>query len=437
MNSLPQTGTENPPGQLCLKVFGVGTAGINIVAELATRVLPDASCIAVGTRADCEAVSSAVAKICLDAPSLRSPAAGVGSETACRASGEQVANLKAACGGAQVVFIAAGMGGSTSADVAPVLARVAVESGALVLAFVTLPFECEGKRRHQLAQQALAGLNTEANAVICLPNQKLSRLASETTSVVDTFKMMNALLADGMGGIWRLLKRKGLIEIHPSDLCTLLRDHPGESCLATAEAAGPARAREVVEKLLAHPMLDGGEALTDSNALLVSLIGGPDLTMAEVNRVMESIGGKCLRGQVMMGAAIDEHLHGRLAITLIATRHDESSAPETEVGAVPHSGAARTAESIETQLLNRTTAPRPRSRFLPPPPSLTPEKMEQIMAKQMAGSARSRRSASKMRQGQLPLEIVSKGRFDKSEPTIHKGEDLDLPTYIRRGMALN
>ena len=90
-------------------------------------------------------------------------------------------------------------------------------------------------------------------------------------------------------------------------------------------------------------------------------------------------------------------------------------------------------EDLDTQLLKREDAVRPQSRFVPPAPALTPDKMEQLAAKQ----TRARKGSSKMRQAQLPLEIISKGRFDKSEPTIHKGEDLDVPTYIRRGVSLN
>jgi len=152
---------------------------------------------------------------------------------------------------------------------------------------------------------------------------------------------------------------------------------------------------------------------------------------------MENINSKCQRAQVMMGAAIDESLRERLAITVVATRYNEpSAAPAASDEAAPGK-AARTVESIETQLLNCAATVRRQSRFVPPPPSLPTEQMERLLAKQTAGQARSRKSAPRMHQGQLPLEIVSRGRFDKSEPTIHKGEDLDVPTYIRRGVALN
>jgi len=98
---------------------------------------------------------------------------------------------------------------------------------------------------------------------------------------------------------------------------------------------------------------------------------------------------------------------------------------------------AAAAGDLETQLLKPEDPPRHGSRFVPPPPTLAPDKMQQLLARQVAGAPRSRKAQTKMRQATLPLEIISKGRFDKSEPTIHKGEDLDLPTYIRRGVALN
>ena len=99
--------------------------------------------------------------------------------------------------------------------------------------------------------------------------------------------------------------------------------------------------------------------------------------------------------------------------------------------------AAGGGEDLAAQLLPRSTTARPGSRFVPPAPTLPPEQVQQLLARQGRGGSRPRKSPPKMRQGQLPLEIVSKGRFDKSEPTIHKGEDLDVPTYIRRGVALN
>jgi cell division protein FtsZ len=299
----------------------------------------------------------------------------------------------------------------------------------LVLAFVTTPFECEGTRRTQFAEQGLDELKEVVDGVICLPNQRAFKLIDEHTGILETFKLTNGLMSDAVRGIWSLFTHKGLIEIHFQSVCELLRDRHAESSFATAEAIGPTRSRVVLDKLLAHPLLDSGEVLRESEAVLVSLMGGPDLTMAEVNRVMEGIKSECKMAQIIMGAAIDENFRERLSITLIATRE----LLEPRRGHASHQGEP---DDLNAQLLDRSATARPSSRLIPPPPVLGPEQMQQILSRQTK-AGRVRKVSSKMRQGQLPLEIVSKGRFDRSEPTIYKGEDLDVPTYIRRGISLN
>ena len=175
-----------------------------------------------------------------------------------------------------------------------------------------------------------------------------------------------------------------------------------------------------MEKLLAHPLLDEGRALADADAVLVSLMGGKDLTMADVNRVMEQIGRCCERAQIIMGAAVDVEMKGRLSVTLIAGRSN-----------VPKAG---TPADLPDSAASSETAPRSGNRQTSPATSLSMEQREHLTARH---SGRARRGGNKLLQTQLPLAIISKGRFDKSEPTIHKGEDLDIPTYVRRGVSLN
>jgi cell division protein FtsZ len=414
---------------IAVKIFGVGEAGVNIMELLLRGGAVEPAYVAINTDAASLARSSAVTKLHLETPLLRGMGTGGDPDRGRAVAEEQSAKLKPLCEGADVVFILAGLGGGAGTGVAPVLARVAKEAGALVIAFVTTPFDCEGARRQRLAQQGLEELKAEADGVICLPNQKVFKLIDENTSVCDTFKIANEFLADGVLGVRRLMTHRGLIEIHFNDLAAIVRDRHTESAFAVAEAAGPTRSREAVDKLLAHPMLEGGKILEQSEAVLVSLMGGPDLTMIEVSRVMEEINRRCEHGQVIMGAVIDESFRDRLAVTLIAAR---KGAPAEEAPA-----RSRGETSLDTQLLSRTDTPRPGSRFVPPAPTLPDEQVEQILNRQGRRGSRVLKSATKMRQSQLPLEIVSKGRFDKSEPTIHKGEDLDVPTYIRRGVSLN
>src|SRR5580692_10438427 len=198
------------PRTRAIKIFGVGGAGVVLGDALNQSEFAGASFAAVDTDAQSLAVSSATVKIHLETKLLRGLGTGGDPERGQSLAEEQFPTLKAACEGADVVFIVAGLGGGAGSGISPVLARAAKESGALVLAFVTLPFLCERNRRQQQASHALEQLRTFADGVICLPNQKAFKLIDENTSVLDTFQITGGLLVEGIRGIWQLLTRPGL-----------------------------------------------------------------------------------------------------------------------------------------------------------------------------------------------------------------------------------
>lgn len=429
-----------PARNVTVKIFGVGTAGVHIIGQMPRSEYAGAAFVAVNTEAAGPAASAAAAvpeTLYLETKVLRGLGTGGDPERGRAAADEHLQKLKDACRGVDVVFLVTGLGGGAGTGISPVLARAAREAGALVLAFVLLPFDCEGNRRQRQALEGLEQLKAAADGVICLPCQKVFKLVGENTSVVDMFTAISQWLLEGVRGVWRLLAHTGLIQIHFADLVRLLRDRHAESCFASVEAAGDNRSAVVVEKLLVHPMLDGGAALDEADAALVSLVGGPDLTMAHINQVMEQITRRCGRAQIIMGAAVDEAYRGRLSVTIIATRRSAPVAPKSEPVAADTPASAPAAPDFDTELLHGSETKRPPARLVPPSPSLTVEQREEILAKHAAKAAGARRKAPRMRQEQLPLEIVTKGRFDRTEPTVHKGEDLDLPTYVRRGVALN
>ena len=240
------------PRTRTIKIFGVGGAGVVLGDALNQSEFAGASFAAIDTDAQSLAVSSATVKIHLETKLLRGLGTGGDPERGHALAEEQFSTLKAACEGAEVVFIVAGLGGGAGSGVSPVLARAAKESGALVLAFVTLPFLCERERRQQQASHSLEQLRTFADGVICLPNQKAFKLIDENTSVLDTFRITGGLLVEGIRGIWQLLTRPGLIQIHFDDLCSLVRDRHSESVFAFVETAGPARSREIIERSEEH-----------------------------------------------------------------------------------------------------------------------------------------------------------------------------------------
>ena len=408
------------PRARSIKVIGVGGAGVILADAMNSGEFAGASFAVIDTDAQSLAASSAAVKIHLETKLLRGLGTGGDPERGRALAEEHFPVLQSACDGADVVFIVAGMGGGAGSGISPVLARAAREAGAIVFAFVTLPFAAEFGRREEQARQGLEQLKGIADGVICLPNQKAVKLNAEDTPILETFRISGGLLIEGVRGVWQLLTRPGLIQIHFEDLCALMRDRHSESAFAFVEAGGPSRSRDVMEKLLAHPLLDEGRALAEADAILVSVTGGKDLTMAEVGRVMEQIRRRCDRAQIIMGAAIDPEMKNSVSITLIAARN---AVPKVEQLAPDN------ADGAETPELSRR-----RRRDVPAAAALTLDQREHLVARH---SGRGRREKSKMLQTQLPLAIVSKGRFDKSEPTIHKGEDLDIPTYIRKGVQLN
>lgn len=430
--TLPIEKTDEPALKktISVKVWGIGGAGCNAVSALDASVLDGVQILALNTDWQALVASAAAEKLVLGANRTRGLGAGGDPELGRAAAEDDAQKLAQASAGADIVFILAGLGGGTGTGAAPVLARVARESGALVLAIVTMPFEFEGARRQQQAQAGLHALKAAADAVICLPNQKLFKLLDEKTSVMDGFKIGNNLMVDGLYGIWRLLTRTGLINVDFADLCAVTRGRHAAGSFATAEASGERRAEQVVEKILAHPLLDGGQVLVDSDAVLVSLVGGPDLTLVEINKMMEPLKRQCENAHIIFGAAIDEQLTGKISVTLIA-----SCRPPAEAKPVaPQPLREKAGEQTPAlHFLDKTSEARPPARVTPPPPELSPEQKQQLLNTQ---NAKDKKKLSRM-QKELPLEIVFKGRFDKSEPTIRHGQDLDLPTYIRRGVPLN
>jgi len=429
-----------PPPSIKCRIIGVGNAGCNALEQMGRTGIAGVDFLAVSTHARALAQCGVSDKLVLG-NALRFGLGTGGDPAEGRAAAEADQDrLLAACEGMDVVFVAAGLGGGTGGGAGPIVARLAKDTGALVLAVVTLPFDWEGARRQQQALESLRDIKAAADSVICVPNQKVSGLINENTSVLETFQLINEVLAQGVRGIWRLLSQPGLIRIDFADLCAVTRGRHAESALATAEAQGEHRGRVLLERLFAHPLLDGGTVLAEAETVLVSLVGGPDLTLAEVRRVMEQINRQCHDAQLVVGAAVDQGMVERLAITVIAGRQPPELVPSVSVTAASDTAATGDALTVtannpqfETGFFRKPETPRLPTRFVPPPPELTPEKREEVLNRR----GRSAKVKARLQQGTLPLEIVSKGRFDKSEPTIYHGEDLDVPTYVRRGMALN
>lgn len=421
------------------RVLGIGGAGIHMADQLWQRGLSEAGFAVLNTDAEALQRSQIPQRIQLGARKTRGLGAGGDPDLGREAAEEAIDGLTELCSGARLVFLMCGLGGGTGTGAAPVVARAARNAGALVLAVATLPFDCEGARRARQAQQGLSELREAADVVLCLPNQRILQILDEHTSLVETFRFTDELLAQAVHGLWRLVNQPGLIPVDFADLRRVAQGRHANSSFAYAEAAGESRAREVVERLLQSPLLEKGALLHDAESVLVSVVAGPDLTLAEVHRIAEAVRRECERAEFVLGAAVDPTLGDRLGVTVIGTQRSPAGEAVTDAATAPNAGSGHPPVSlpaeVETDFFGRKPpGPRPPSKFVAPPPELTLEQRRRILARQGKRGARSR---SRPEQTLLQLEIVSRGRFEKSEPTIFRGEDLDVPTFVRRGVVLN
>lgn len=429
---------------LGIRVVGVGGAGCNAVDYMSRCGFDGVQFVAMNT--DLQALSACLVedKVQVGARTTRGMGAGGDPEVGRTAAETDSESLRSWFAGIDLVFVVAGLGGGTGTGAAPVIARIARESGALVLAIATLPFACEGARRQRQALAGMKDLKSSADGVLCLPNETMFRVMDERTPLPEAFAIVNDTLSQGVRGLWQMLTLRGLINVDFADVSSVLRGRHAENFLATAESLGDGRVRHVLDRLAASPFLEDGHALAECDALVVSVLGGPDLGMGEVNHLVDQLQRQCENAHVILGAVVDQEHEGRLSVTVLGSRRqvgavavleDESAIAES--GSGPEVPLEHTVDGVETGtgFFQKAESPRPASRFVPPAPELTAERREELLSRK-SRQGRGRKT-SKMRQGLLPLEIVSKGRFEKSEPTIHQGEDLDVPTYIRRGVALN
>ncbi|MGD1018801.1 MAG: cell division protein FtsZ [Verrucomicrobiia bacterium] len=430
---------KSTPGQkIRLKIFGVGGAGCHVISQIAlARTQPDhplegVDLVAINT--DVQGLSEMTGAETVQIGGAVTHGLGTGGEPeiGARAAQNDAERIEALAQGADVVFITTGLGGGTGTGASPTIARIAKEQGALVLAFVALPFSFEGDRRKQQALSGLEQLKLQADAVICIPNDKIVRIAGADSSVVDAFKRADETIMVGVQAIWQLLSRKGLINLDFADLRATLGSKHCDGLFSYGQAEGTNKARDAVKALLDNPLLDSGDVLAKTEGVLVSILGGPDLTLADVQKTVEPISRLASRAHVIMGAAIDEAYRGKLSVTVIAAANilprRVVPQPATAQPALPRRAVESMPPRNNSRLVSTPTpavgAPVSSS---PKPAMEEAPKPEPVVAQ---------KSNAKPKQETLPLEGVSRGRFDKSEPTLYNGEDLDVPTFLRRSVSL-
>jgi cell division protein FtsZ len=300
-----------------IRVVGVGGAGLNAVNRMIDAGISDVEFIAVNTDIQQLALSDAQVKIHIGRELTQGLGSGASADLGRRAAEESYDQLKRALRGSDMVFVTAGEGGGTGSGGAPVVARIAREIGALAVGIVTTPFKFEGTKRQAQATDGIESLRENCDTVIVIPNDKLLEVLDEKTTMLDAFRIADDVLRQGVQGICDLITMPGLINLDFADVKTIMKD-AGSALMGIGFATGEGRAVRAAESALSSPLID--TELVGARGILLSIAGGDDLSLFEVNEAAEVVRrGARDDTNIIFGATIDERLTGQVWITVIAT----------------------------------------------------------------------------------------------------------------------
>jgi cell division protein FtsZ len=279
--------------------------------------IADVEFIAVNTDIQQLALTDAPVKIHIGRELTQGLGSGASADLGRRAAEESYDQLKRALRGSDMVFVTAGEGGGTGSGGAPVVARIARELGALTVGIVTTPFKFEGTKRQAQAVDGIEALRENCDTVIVIPNDKLLEVLDEKTTMLDAFRIADDVLRQGVQGICDLITMPGLINLDFADVKTIMKD-AGSALMGIGFATGEDRAVRAAESALSSPLID--TELIGARGILLSIAGGDDLSLFEVNEAAEVVRrGSRDDTNIIFGATIDERLTGQVWITVIAT----------------------------------------------------------------------------------------------------------------------
>ncbi|HSP45177.1 MAG TPA: cell division protein FtsZ, partial [Chthoniobacterales bacterium] len=479
--NLPERADEDIP----IKVVGIGGAGSNVLDRIVLDGLDKAELIAINTDVQSLASSVASIKVQLGRTVTRGLGAGGDPEVGYNAAYESADEIRHALTDARMIFICTGLGGGTGSGAAPAVAQVARENGSLVLAFATLPFAFEGKRRLAQAKEALAKLRETCDAVICYEYDRMGDMVAPKAGILQSFAVADVTISQSVRSIVSLIQRPGLIRIGFDDLLSALRSPSGRCVFGFGESDSDNRAHDALTQALKNPLMDRGRMLADASHVLVQVSGGPGMTLTEVEILMQEL-GKHIHDdtQIIFGTAVDSRMGNRLSVTLISSLAGEEEAvapakppastakptppppmPQPAPVVLPEPPIWEQGEEIVPELTAEQPAP------VSEPAAFTPELMESEEAEadepveaepvstlpeepEIAEPPKPRvilpqkkpaifkepkpivEKKALAKQEVMQFEPVTRGRFEKSEPTIVEGQDLDVPTFLRKNVRV-
>jgi cell division protein FtsZ len=301
-----------------ITVFGVGGAGGNAVNNMITAGLQGVDFVVANTDAQALTMSKAQRIVQMGTQVTQGLGAGSQPDVGAAAAQEVIDEIRDHLSGANMVFVTAGMGGGTGTGAAPVIAKTARDMGILTVGVVTKPFHFEGQRRMRTAEAGISELHKVVDTLLIIPNQNLFRVANEKTTFADAFAMADQVLYSGVACITDLMVKEGLINLDFADVRAVMREM-GKAMMGTGEATGEKRALTAAEAAIANPLIDDS-SMKGARGLLISITGGKDLTLFEVDeaatRIREEVDADA---NIIVGATFDETLDGVIRVSVVAT----------------------------------------------------------------------------------------------------------------------
>jgi cell division protein FtsZ len=308
-----------------ITVFGVGGAGGNAVNNMIAAGLQGVEFVVANTDAQALTLAKAQRKIQMGVQVTEGLGAGSQPEVGKAAAEEVMDEIRDHLNGAHMVFVTAGMGGGTGTGAAPVVAKIAREMGILTVGVVTKPFQFEGERRMRYAEAGIVELQKHVDTLLVIPNQNLFRVANEKTTFADAFAMADQVLYSGVACVTDLMVKEGLINLDFADVRAVMREM-GKAMMGTGEASGEKRAITAAEAAISNPLIDDN-SMKGSKGLLISITGGKDLTLYEVDEAATRIREEVDKdANIIVGATFDESLEGIIRVSVVATGIDKASA---------------------------------------------------------------------------------------------------------------
>ncbi len=304
-----------------ITVIGVGGAGCNAVNNMISSHLEGVEFVVSNTDAQSLANSQAQMRVQLGANVTQGLGAGARPEIGRAAADESLDQILEHIDGTHMLFVTAGMGGGTGTGAAPVIAKAARERGILTVGCVTKPFEFEGRNRMRLAEEGINELQESVDTLIVIPNQNLFRVANAQTTFSDAFKMADKVLYSGVRGVTDLMVMPGLINLDFADVRSVMMEM-GKAMMGTGDAEGDNRALDAAAAAIANPLLDD-VSLAGARGVLVNITGGPDLTLFEVDEIVDHIRQQSDDDvNLIFGASQDDSMHNSIRVSVVATGID-------------------------------------------------------------------------------------------------------------------